>query len=576
MQSQKRKRREEKSKTRKKNPLAVARKQSDKHLQVWFRRIGGGYALFTQYYLKQPESYLLWNNGEIDDRDTSIDAAVTEEAILLSSLAPSAGVGMSRAAQKRRRKKNKGDINSKQVNQSQMSTSFRERSGKNSVTESAPLVHRTPLEKDRLVQKAIRHALSRSHGPSGDDKHYTHIYNTMLQYAMSPLPVTFRLRKSLSAIRMQEIQEQIQQKFPFLRVLPFNDNIYQLPKSSKDTLKKKYPELNNFLFENSQNGSIARQDIGSILPVLALEEGNHIHSQKTKQNQGRVVFDLCASPGNKTMQMLEVFLKKAQEQPTDNADKYDFRILANDVNESRLQALREAIQRSGICRAGEKVPVEYSCQDARQVQTTRKAHVIVCDVPCSGDGTVRKDPHILESWQPSQGNSLHALQFQILLHAVTELLRTNGVICYSTCSLNPVENEAVVAAVLNAVNSKKELYPSNKPNSTALELLEFPVMPGFRRRPGISNWYVADYQVDRERPSSGPGDEDDEIPELNWYMSYEDAVKGGMSHAVPTLWPGTGETQVGSMQSVLTRCTRLWPQDYDTGGFFLALLRKNF
>lgn len=92
---------------------------------------------------------------------------------------------------------------------------------------------------------------------------------------------------------------------------------------------------------------------------------------------------------------------------------------------------------------------------------------ILCDVPCSGDGTLRKNVAIWKNWQPMDGNGLHryatlvcvrpqrlnsasSLQIRILERAM-RMLKTGGRIVYSTCSLNPVENEAVVAAALKSV-----------------------------------------------------------------------------------------------------------------------------
>jgi 16S rRNA C967 or C1407 C5-methylase (RsmB/RsmF family) len=65
---------------------------------------------------------------------------------------------------------------------------------------------------------------------------------------------------------------------------------------------------------------------------------------------------------------------------------------------------------------------------------------ILCDVPCSGDGTLRKVPSIWKRWVAAQGNQLHTLQVQLAAKAV-RLLRVGGRLVYSTCSLNPVENE---------------------------------------------------------------------------------------------------------------------------------------
>ena len=99
---------------------------------------------------------------------------------------------------------------------------------------------------------------------------------------------------------------------------------------------------------------------------------------------------------------------------------------------------------------------------------------ILCDVPCSGDGTLRKNIGIWKSWQPMDGNGLHALvtwlfsvsseinvpcslQLRILQRAM-KLLKSDGRIVYSTCSLNPVENEAVIAEALKANTGRCTLY----------------------------------------------------------------------------------------------------------------------
>ena len=71
---------------------------------------------------------------------------------------------------------------------------------------------------------------------------------------------------------------------------------------------------------------------------------------------------------------------------------------------------------------------------------------ILCDVPCSGDGTIRKAADIWRRWTPINGNGLHPLQLRIALQSAS-LLKVGGRMVYSTCSFNPVEDEAVVAEV---------------------------------------------------------------------------------------------------------------------------------
>jgi len=64
------------------------------------------------------------------------------------------------------------------------------------------------------------------------------------------------------------------------------------------------------------------------------------------------------------------------------------------------------------------------------------------DVPCSGDGAIRKLPQKWKKWDTHAGMSLHNLQITLLIRAIN-MTKVGGTIVYSTCSLNPIENEAV-------------------------------------------------------------------------------------------------------------------------------------
>ena len=78
----------------------------------------------------------------------------------------------------------------------------------------------------------------------------------------------------------------------------------------------------------------------------------------------------------------------------------------------------------------------------RRTGWKQKYDKVLCDVPCSGDGTLRKAPVIWKRWNAAGGNMLHGLQLQIACKGV-RLMRLGGRLVYSTCSLNPIENEAV-------------------------------------------------------------------------------------------------------------------------------------
>lgn len=188
---------------------------------------------------------------------------------------------------------------------------------------------------------------------------------------------------------------------------------------------------------------------------------------------------------------------------------------------------------------------------------------VLADVPCSGDGTFRKDPDALKRWHPGGGNALHATQVAVA-RRMAQLMKPGGHLLYSTCSLNPVEDEAVVVAILKE-NPEFELVKGAMDAGA----------PGMRYRPGVSTWKVAEHTFkekdDASRFDSDSDSESDDDVTLRWYDDYELASAAGMPATEPSMWPPSQE-DAKSMH--LERCARLLPHDQDTGGFFIALLRK--
>lgn len=104
---------------------------------------------------------------------------------------------------------------------------------------------------------------------------------------------------------------------------------------------------------------------------------------------------------------------------------------------------------------------------------------ILADVPCSGDGTTRKNPEVWRKWKLHDACGLHPLQLRIAMRGV-KLLAVGGLMVYSTCSLNPIEDEAVVAEVYRRAKG-------------ALELVDLSSkLPELHSRPGKHSWIVQD------------------------------------------------------------------------------------
>merc|ERR1719266_948294 len=103
---------------------------------------------------------------------------------------------------------------------------------------------------------------------------------------------------------------------------------------------------------------------------------------------------------------------------------------------------------------------------------------ILCDVPCSGDGTLRKNADIWPKWSAAIGTNLHGVQYRILKRGI-ELLEVGGRLVYSTCSLNPVEDEAVI---------QRMILDAGKDNVVIEEASE--MVPGLKYSRGLTTWKV--------------------------------------------------------------------------------------
>ena len=110
--------------------------------------------------------------------------------------------------------------------------------------------------------------------------------------------------------------------------------------------------------------------------------------------------------------------------------------------------------------------------------TPMKYDRILCDVPCSGDGTMRKNPDIWPKWNPVNSSNLHGIQYRIARRAL-EMLEVGGRMVYSTCSFHPLENEAVVARLLQDMEGRLQLVEVKDK------------LPGLDYCPGLETWTPA-------------------------------------------------------------------------------------
>jgi 16S rRNA (cytosine967-C5)-methyltransferase len=160
-----------------------------------------------------------------------------------------------------------------------------------------------------------------------------------------------------------------------------------------------------------QRGWVRIQDEGS---QLVAELAGH----------GRNILDTCAAPGGKTAIL-------AGENP-------DSEILALDVSKRRLDLMRRSLGDGRI---------RFAVQDAATMRLQSAYDLILCDVPCTGTGTIGRNPEIRLRVTEAEIAGQHERQVKILSSALHGLA-PGGRLLYSTCSLEPEENEAVVGECL--------------------------------------------------------------------------------------------------------------------------------
>ncbi|HJL55447.1 MAG: RsmB/NOP family class I SAM-dependent RNA methyltransferase [Candidatus Thalassarchaeaceae archaeon] len=248
-----------------------------------------------------------------------------------------------------------------------------------------------------------------------------------------------------------------------------------------------------------ETGRLTRQEAVSMLPVIALDP-----------KPGEIVLDMCASPGSKTTQICEHLGN-------------DGVVIANEVMSGRVNTLVSNVQRHASRAA---VVVQHDGRHMPKVPEDGFDKVLV-DVPCTGSGTTRKNPDVWAKWLPSSGRSLHVLQSDLLTRAI-RMTKKGGTIVYATCSLDPVENEAVVARAIEGGEAR--IVPGHS------------LLGGVPSVPGLTQWPVLDEE--------GEATEELDVPE--------------------TMMPPRDEIVRGK----LSRCVRIWNDAIEGGGFFLAVLEK--
>jgi 16S rRNA (cytosine967-C5)-methyltransferase len=235
----------------------------------------------------------------------------------------------------------------------------------------------------------------------------------------NPAPVAFRFTaKAYSQNHSEDLLGELRSAGAEIQPSSIARNSWRLvgPKSNDDGEDATEPhgKMPTLLRKLSDDGLIYFQD-----------EGSQLVAQLVGVQTGELVLDVCAAPGSKSTLM-------AAETP-------EATIFAGDLYEHRAGTIKQFASQQ------QTRNIRFIVYDATQELpfTNRSFDRVLVDAPCSGTGTLRHNPEIRWRLQASDIKELSAKQKRILANAAA-MVRRQGTLIYSTCSLETEENEAIV------------------------------------------------------------------------------------------------------------------------------------
>jgi 16S rRNA (cytosine967-C5)-methyltransferase len=206
-------------------------------------------------------------------------------------------------------------------------------------------------------------------------------------------------------------------KEKFERYLRENEVIYKPYSYHDKTFMVFNPKLNFFEIDQFVNGEITIQDPSASLAV-------HLANPQ----KGWKVADICAAPGGKSFYLAEKMENTGS-------------ILSIDQYESKVKLISEGAERLGITN------ITTLCGNSVDLDYEEEFDLVFADVPCSGLGTISKKPDIKWKREIDDIIKLNRIQKDLIENAA-DMVKPGGVLVYSTCTIEPEENEKIVLKFL--------------------------------------------------------------------------------------------------------------------------------
>ncbi len=286
-------------------------------------------------------------------------------------------------------------------------------------------------------------------------------------------------------------------------------------------------------------GRMLRQEATTLVPAVLLKlSGQHS------------VLDLCAGPGVRALQVLEYL----------NTTAGAGFLVANVWGARNARRFARVLAQHGKSKllVTEHDPVNFPLLKFREEEKVHAAFTfdrVLCFVPSSCDGNLKKSAKIWQGYHWKSAYKLHRRQVAILAKSI-ELVKVGERTIYTVSSMNPIEGEAVVAEVISRLpaGTVRVLDVDEELKQNA---------PGLKFRHGKKRWKVLDLEK-----------------RANWYKKWEETPESARKYISKSLFcsPYIDSNWEGKMPKKdpmnIHKCIRIYPHDQNTTGLFVAVLEK--
>ena len=263
-----------------------------------------------------------------------------------------------------------------------------------------------------------------------DESYFYSIYYSFPKWMIKKWIDRYGSENALNLINYYNTRPYVPIRVNTLKTLP--EEIIEIFETHKVAFRKiKYEE--DSLLLDSPRYDISQSEIFRNGLITIQDPSATISAKLAQPKPDDLVFDLCAAPGGKSFVIAELMNNKGK-------------IIAMDKHSSKLRFIKEGAERLGID------IIETVEADATNFEYSQLADVVFVDAPCSGLGTLSKKIDIKWKREPEDIPILVNLQKQIIDNAV-KLVKIGGVLLYSTCTIEPEENDDNIKYLL-------EKYPN--------------------------------------------------------------------------------------------------------------------